>query len=325
MQIIVKTSYPKGWLSYTDQIKRLRERGLEINDEESAKRFLAYSNYYRFTGYCLCFQHYDAQTHERLFNKGTTFEDVFDIFNLDVELRDCISEALELVEISFRSVVAYNFSHAYGPFGHTNAANFLRSFTTRRSDANGSLQPSRYEEWHEDLINETKRSNELFVKHFEQKYQQFPDLPIWTALEICSFGTLSKMFANMLRIDMRPIAMQYALQASTLDSWLHTFVYVRNICAHHSRLWDKKLAIAPQLPPGKMWDPVRPSASRTFSVAMLLNWMLAHDSFEPSVHSAWKNRMKRIMDGFFARFPRQTSLHTGFPKAWESLEVWSAV
>ncbi len=50
-QNIVKHSYPKTWIDHDAQVERLVQRGLEVADKESAKRILAYANYYRFTGY----------------------------------------------------------------------------------------------------------------------------------------------------------------------------------------------------------------------------------------------------------------------------------
>lgn len=323
-QIIVKHSYPKTWIDHDAQVERLIQRGLEVADKESAKRILAYANYYRFTGYCLPFQHVDSATNERVFNSGTSFADVWALYQKDRELRDCISSALETVEISFRSSLAYFFAKSNGAFGHLNPANFISKFTARGIDANGCPTRSRYEEWHDDLLKETQRSNELFVKHFSATYSEFPDLPIWTASEICSFGTLSKMFASMLRQDMREIAINYHLQASILDSWIHSFVYVRNVCAHHSRLWDKVLAIAPQLPPGKLWDPVRSGNKRLYCIAMTLNWMLAHDSIDQGIHLEWKLALSKLIACLFARFPKFQGL-TGFPHDWENLEVWKSV
>ena len=324
MQITLKTSYPKGWLDYDGQLAKLVSRGLAVPDLVSAKQFLAYSNYYRFTGYCLRFQHIDEQTGDRVFNSGVTFSDVTELYEMDRKLRDCVSDALETVEISFRSAVAYHFANAHGAFGHTVKDNFIRNFTARPVGADGNPTSSRYDEWHDDLVAETRRSNELFVKHFQAKYSQFPDLPIWAALEICSFGTLSRMFANMLRIDMRPVAARYALQASTLDSWMHTFVYVRNICAHHSRLWDKTLAISPQIPPGKMWDVVRNASNKLYAVAMLLNWMLAHDSIASGVHRLWKLRFEKTMEAYKKRFPALMR-HTGFPADWMRHDIWLSI
>ena len=323
MQIVVKSPYPKGWLDYDGQVEKLKKRGLAVADAEGAKRFLAYSNYYRFTGYCLRFQHKD-EFGERVFNNGVSFSDIVDIYAIDKALRDCISDAPGAVEISFRSAVAYHFAEAHGAFGHTTKDNFDRRFAMPRIDSNGKARPSLYDEWHEGLISETERSNELFVQHFKAKYSQFPDLPIWTALEICSFGTLSKMFKNMLRLDMKPIAARYSLQASTLDSCMHSFVYVRNICAHHSRLWDKMFAISPQLPPGRKWDVVRNANNKIYAIAMLINWMLAHDSFERKTHSEWKIRFAAIVDSLFERFPDLTP-YTGIPCDWKSKEIWASI
>ena len=114
--------------------------------------------------------------------------------------------------------------------------------------------------------------------------------------------------------------MNYHLQASILDSWIHSFVYVRNVCAHHSRLWDKILAIAPQLPPGKLWDPVRSGNKRLYCIAMTLNWMLAHDSVDQTMHAEWKSTLSKLVACLFARFPQFQGL-TGFPPDWENLEV----
>lgn len=166
MQIVVKTPYPKGWIDYDAQVEKLKMRGLDVADDNIAKRFLSYSNYYRFTGYCLRFQHVDVQTGERIFNKNVSFSDITDLYSIDRELRDCIADALESIEISFRSAVAYHFAAAHGAFGHTVRDNFARRFIECPTDTNGNPLPSQYDEWHDGLVSETKRSNELFVKHF---------------------------------------------------------------------------------------------------------------------------------------------------------------
>lgn len=325
MRIVVKRKYPKGWIDYDAQLEKLRGRGLRIDDSEAAKEFLAYSNYYRFTGYCLRFQNVvNPVTNDRVFKMDVAFEDIRDLYLFDRGLRDCIAKALELVEISFRASVAYWFGKKYDAFGHVKEANFVSKFTAKRIDDKGRPGRSSYDEWRDDLIRETQRSNELFVKHFETTYLEFPDLPIWVALEICSFGTLSKMFQNMLKMDMRDVAMCYQLQASDLDTWVHSFVYVRNICAHHARLWDKKLAIAPHLPPGKLWDPLRGKNNSVYCTAMTLNWMLAHDSVSKAAHASWKSELEGLVSAFFERYPLLKG-YLGFPDGWTELDVWATV
>jgi abortive infection bacteriophage resistance protein len=43
--------------------------------------------------------------------------------------------------------------------------------------------------------------------------------------------------------DRKAIAHNFSIDESVLKSWLHCLTYVRNICAHHSRLWNRRFVI----------------------------------------------------------------------------------
>lgn len=229
-------SYSKMWLSHADQVQLVQQRGLVVSDVPKAEQFLAHLNYYRFSGYCLAFE-----SRRHTFEAGTTFEQVVEAYQFDLTLRDLLTEALEVVEVDLRAAIAFHFGDQYGAFGHTDAANFFA-----RLD---------HQDWLNRLRDEARRSSELFVKHFKQTYTEFPDLPVWIVTEIMSFGGLSIMVKGMVRRDQRAIAGQYGLQGRILQSWMHHLVFVRNLCAHHSRLWDRVWAIKPTLPHGNDWQP----------------------------------------------------------------------
>jgi hypothetical protein len=55
--------------------------------------------------------------------------------------------------------------------------------------------------------------------------------------------------------DKQDISDFFALHHSVFVFWLHTLSYVRNICAHHARLWNREFAIKPEilLKPQKPW------------------------------------------------------------------------
>ncbi len=251
-----RPSYQKPWLSYSQQVERLADRGLIVADPAAAERFLSHLNYYRFSGYCLAFE---AERHR--FADNTTFEQIVDAYKFDLALRDLLTEALEAVEVDFRAAVAYSFGQQYGAFGHVAAANFFPQF--------------RHGEWLTRLRDETDRSSELFVKHFRGAYNDYPDLPVWIVTEVMSFGSLSRMASGMLKKDQKAVAVRYGLQPHILTSWMHHLVYVRNLCAHHSRLWDRTWAIKPQLPAGKDWQP--PSLlgnEQLFATLLLLRLLL---------------------------------------------------
>lgn len=67
----LRACYQKPWLSYAQQLERLKDRGLIVADLAAAERFLSHLNYYRFSGYCLAFE-----TQRHRFADGATFEQI---------------------------------------------------------------------------------------------------------------------------------------------------------------------------------------------------------------------------------------------------------
>ena len=220
-------AYQKPWLSYQDQIDLLQSRGMVVDDVQGAIEFLQHVNYYRFSVFCVAFE---SSRHQ--FANGVTFEQVQAACEFDRDLRDLVTEALEVVELDLRTAVAYHFGQQYGPFGHVAPGSFFKDFD--------------HPEWIERLRSESKRSSEEFVEHFKATYSGFPDLPIWVLTETMSLGGLSRMCSWMLKRDQKVIAQRYGLQPHYWVTWLHHLTYVRNLCAHHARLWDRKWSIKPR-------------------------------------------------------------------------------
>ena len=199
-------------------------------------------------------------------------------YEFDRVLRDLVTESLELIEVDFRTAIAHQFGRRHGSFGHALATNFFKKF-----DHAG---------WLGNLHSETLRSHEPFVQHFKANYSGFPDLPIWMMTEVMSFGSLSKMFKGMFRQDQREIAKRYGLQPTVLKSWLHHLVYVRNLCAHHSRLWDRVWSIKPELPAGKAWSPpLVPNNKRLFATLLLLYLVLKRCPAISPYDQEWRLRL----------------------------------
>lgn len=272
--------YGKPWCSYEDQLNTLKRRGLIIQHEEAAKRYLAHLNYYRFSGYCLAFE--TGSTRHSL-APGTTFRNVSDAYEFDLDLRDLLTEALETVEVDLRTAFAYHFGQKYDAFGHVEAKNFFYRF-----DHPG---------WINRLRDEAKRSSELFVIHFQKAYDEFPDLPVWMVTEVMSFGGLSKMYSGMMKSDQKTIAGRYGLQPDTLGTWMHHFVYVRNLCAHHARLWDRSWSIRPAILRSKDWQPpILPDNTRLFVTLLTLKHMLKRIPPTLSFTSRWSKRIEDFLD-----------------------------
>jgi abortive infection bacteriophage resistance protein len=295
--------YDKPWLSTADQVARLAQRGLSVNDIPAAEAFLSHVNYYRFSGYCLAFE---DQRHQ--FRNGTRFEDVREAYFFDVKLRDIVLEALEVIEIDFRTTVAHAFSRSHGAYGHTDASVFYPRFN--------------HAEWLEAIRQEASRSRELFVTHFRGKYQDFPDLPIWIATEVMSYGSLSRMYDGMKKEDQKAAAINYQVhKPRVLSSVMHHFVYVRNICAHHARLWDKFWSIKPIAPQGHMWQsPSVPDANRLFLTLLLIYHLLKRCSSLGDYPQTWKERLHPLLQSP----PSTTDPYAvmGMPPRWDQHPVW---
>ncbi|MFZ4430076.1 MAG: Abi family protein [Phycisphaerales bacterium] len=274
-----------------------------IADRSSAEAFLSHVNYYRFSGYVLAFER-----SRHAFVPGTTFEQVRDAYEFDRVLRDLVTESLELVEVDARTAIGYHFGRSYGAFGHTEPANFFATF--------------RHRDWIDKLNAEATRSNEQFVRHYRRTYSGFPDLPAWIATEVMSFGAISIMFRGMRRDDQREIARRYRIQPGFLASWLHHLVYVRNVCAHHSRVWDRVWAIKPDLPPLPAWSsPLLPGNDRLFVTLLILRRLLARCPSIAPFDAAWKSRVERHLS-----VPPDVAdplIRMGLHRDWKSHPLWA--
>lgn len=116
------------------------------------------------------------------------------------------------------------------------------------SDSANFTNPAKHAATVSNLKAELDRSDDDQILRFKNTYSD-PYPPAWMTLEVSSFGTLSMLF-KLLKpsLTKRKIANFYGISDSVFESWLHSIVYVRNICAHHSRLWNKTLRIQPLFP-----------------------------------------------------------------------------
>jgi abortive infection bacteriophage resistance protein len=139
-------------------------------------------------------------------------------------------------------------------------------------------------------------------------------------VEIMYFNQLSKIFQYLKnRNDRTEISKCYDLPENIFSSWLHTINYVRNVCAHHSRLWNRDYHIVPmKLSFSKKlnWisNPDTIQRSKTYFFLCILNYLL--QVVNPT--SSFKNKLKEL----FKEFPKVNLGFMGFPNLWESENIW---
>ncbi|MFD0712138.1 Abi family protein [Paenibacillus sp. GCM10027626] len=209
--------------TYKEMIGILKSRGLTVENESRAIDILKRINYYRLTGYLLPYK-----INEEEYIHGTTFEQVVDLYDFDMRLRSLLLDIFEYVEISMRSKISYHLAHKYGSECYENPSNFsFRKITDHHNFVT-------------KISEELDRSKELFVNHYKTKYGN--RYPIWVAVEVLSFSSLSILYTNLKPEDKRIISREFGLKtARLLDSWLHSMCVLRNRCAHFSRIYNTKL------------------------------------------------------------------------------------
>jgi len=281
--------YIKPPKNFEEQLAILKSRGLIVDNKSKAIEVLQNISYYRLSAYFLPFQ---AQTDK--FNKGTTLENVLTLYEFDRHLRDLLWDAIESIEISIRTQLTYHLAHKYGAFGYTDSGNFNSNFN--------------HSEWLERLKENIERSREVFIKHYLAKYNEENNLPLWMATEVISFGQLSTLFSGLRKEDKQAISHEkYKLDQFVLSSWCHTLVYIRNLCAHHSRIWNRILAIKPAIPrKDKEWENI--NNKKIFSVLLITKKLMSM----PEEWEEWRVGLLSMID----KFPSINIGSMGFPDNW---------
>ncbi|MDR1119914.1 MAG: Abi family protein [Dysgonamonadaceae bacterium] len=223
----------------TDQIALLKQRGMIFKDEAQAHNHLQNISYYRFKGYWWDLQ---SDTTQHLFYPGTCFEDILDRYDFDRKLRRILFGGIERIEIAVRTRLIYHLSLAYGGLWYLNPELF-NQVTVNINGVNKTVHLWVLDE----LQREFARSQELFIKDHQRRYPgQAADA--WKILEVASMGTLSKFYKNLkTNLPERSIiANKMGVNSPHVFSgWLESIAYIRNIIAHHSRLWSRTLVKRP--------------------------------------------------------------------------------
>lgn len=291
--------YNKPPTTWEEQAEILLNRGL-IADKALLIQRLKAVNYYRLSAYL-----FPYRKNDNTFKKGTTIELIWKTYTFDRRLRLIVLDAIERFEISVKTQLTYFFVHKYGAFGYTDRKNLPK------------LTEDQYNTFLKKIEDETERSNEKFIKHFKQKYGDFhKHLPLWMISEIMSFGLLLSLFRGIEPGIKKQIAGIYRITDIVLLSWLVALNGIRNICAHHSRLWNRTLGYKPRIPKhDKRWHkPIEIQNYKVFAILSILKYLI--NIIAPQ--SSWDKRLFKLFDAY-AAIPKN---RMGFPGNWQDSSIW---
>lgn len=297
--------YTKPPLSIADQIATLERRGMVFSDKTAAEHYLSHINYYRLRAYTFPYQNNADSNHP--FWRATPFERVLNDYILDRKLRMLVFDAMEKIEVALRTQIIYQYSMTKGGHWYEDVALF-RDARLFQSDLL-------------HLDKELNRSQEEFIKHYKQKYISPVRPPAWMALEVSTIGTLSKMYDNLvLSAEKKAVARHFRLgHPFVLESWMKTFSHIRNICAHHSRLWNRSITIIPIFPqrPPATWISTQMLSEphKIFASLCCIRYFL--NQISPG--NNFNVKIKELL----VLFPNANLRAMGFVTGWEAEPLWS--
>lgn len=307
-------AYTKPWVSYRDQLAQLKDRGLIVTNEAAALNCLERIGYYRLSGYWFPFRErtelccplmaegrskFRKGMEDKLvldtFKPGATFQQAVDLYVFDKRLRLLALDALERIEVALRVDIAHTLGR-HNSFAYLDGNLFKDDFAK-------TLQPNtgltKHHQWLQNHARLIQQSKEHFIQHNKNKYGL--PLAIWVACEVWNFGALSNIFAGMKPDDQDAISKKYGIaKGAVFASWLRSLNYLRNVCAHHSRLWNRNIVEQPKRPHHdeavvfqSAWD-LPHTLARPFLLLCLVQFLLT------TVHpnSSWWQRLQEHLLSF---------------------------
>ena len=295
--------YSKQPIDLPKQVSILKSRGLVVEDENSAFKYLSSVSYFRLASYWKPFE-IDPNSHKLV--RGTSLNEVLSLHAFDCELRNIIFSAIQDIEIALRTRIIHNFSLTHGAFWFMDKTLFN--------------DPDIFTKCLANLQNEVSRSKEDYIQDHYKKYDTPSMPPVWKTLEVASLGTLSKLFCNMSDVLVKKkVATSFALpQYKYLESWIRCLTVIRNCCAHHARIWNRRFPWKPQLPQNLPLDWVCTEHVLPMKLFAILSVILY---LEQSI--ICKSPVKERLANLLSNQSRFRLKSMGFPENWQEQQLWN--
>ena len=290
----------------------LKSRGMAFSDENIATSYLTRISYFRLKYYWTDM----IESVSGNFVKGTTFDKVIERYEFDKKLRNILFGAIEILEVGLRT-------------------KFITTLSLATNSGLWYLDTSLFEnrQFHEGIVLDMKkefgRNSDPFVRKYLEEHPDWdkeilggdnPDA--WMIFETATFGTLSKMYKNLK--NQSPLKSRLANElglysARDLSSWLEAISVMRNIIAHHSRIWyrifsKKSTNIRGHRHEWMAQNLTEHQRKRAFGVISCLLYLCY--AIKPD------NTIKDDIKDLFRSMPDIPIFMIGFTQGWDNNPLW---
>ena len=281
----------------------LKSKGLSIADEAKAINYIHNIGYYRLKAYF--YPLYKDPKYEHLFKVDATFDKVMNMYRFDRKLRLLLFNEIEKIEVAFRSVIVNIVSDELGDVFWMTEGKYFKNESYFNSSLN--LIQTEYE-----------KSKEEFIIHFKNTYSDsFP--PAWMIAEILPLGNLCHIFMNLKSQKAKKrVAKYFGLQEPVFSSWMLVLGNLKNMCCHHSRTWNRELAVNTADPHKTIypWIDVRKTnPKRIYYRISMIRYLL----FTISPNNNFKDKLQNLIE----KYPTVDIAAVGFPIDWIEEPLWT--
>ena len=302
--------FQKPPLTLPLQLQKWQSRGLTVVDPPKALHYLRFIGYYRLSAYALPFQQIQTLplNPDKPFKSGTTFENILDLYVFDRELRLLVMDAIERIEVAVRTCIVNEMCLKHGAHWFMEPVHFTPRYRHNKLidkietelDISGQLRPR-------------SPHHERFINHYYQKYTDPYLPPCWMIAETLPLGTWSSIYANLRQsAERKVIAGLFQVDEFILKSWLHSLTYLRNLCAHHARLWNRQFVIKPVI--ARKHSRFVTANDRFYAMAVVLHELLG--TIAPG--TTWHRRLASLLGAC----PIVNATAMGFPSRWTEEPFW---
>lgn len=310
---------PQIFLDYNGQVDKLvNEKDLIVNDRNFAVEMLTRYGYFSLIG---GYKNIYINKSVRKYKRGTTFEDIVNLYKFDEELRSLFLKNILKFERKLHSVISYHFTQIYGE---------KQTFYLDRNNYNYIPQ---YRKGIDELIRKLNNlangsTDYAYIKYHKGKYG---NVPLWVLINAVTLGAVSRFYMYSKPSLQSKISIDFPdLNEKQLGQVLSVITKFRNVCAHGERLFTYKTAdsIGDLVLHKKLNIPVKRNTYQygkndLFAVVISLRYVLPKDDFLI---------FKKQLSDLIKKLVSATSLTEndilsamGFPSNWKKITLYRKI
>jgi len=300
--LFMKVNYTKVCTPTQDLVSLLKNRGLNISDEQKAIGYLTSIGYYRLSSYC--YPLLKSPKSDHFYKANASFDLVMNMYRFDRKLRMLLFNEIEKIEVAIRSAMSNKITEGLNDvFWMTEAENFYN--------------PTVYSKTVNLIQSEIDKTKEDFIVHFQSKYAD-PFPPVWMIVEIIPFGLLCGIYNNLNMAKLKKkVATHFGLSYPVFSSWIIALVNLRNLCCHHSRTWNREIPVVPAEPKSPVFPWINSTPTdmkRIYYRICMIKYLL----FTVLPNNKFTQKLKLLL----AEYPTIDIQAMGFPVGWENEPLW---